>query len=125
MFLKREFTFDAAHRLEHYHGKCEALHGHTYRFAVLLRGAPDAEGMVMDFVVLKGLVGERILARLDHSYLNDILPQPTAERIAAWIWRELEAPLRLVGATLFEIQVWETATCSVILHAEDVPEAQG
>ena len=79
----------------------------------------------MDFVVLKDLVAERILARLDHSYLNDILPQPTAERIAAWIWRELEAPLHFVGATLFEIQVWETATCSVILHAEDVPEAQG
>jgi hypothetical protein len=31
-----EFSFDAAHRLEQYHGKCEALHGHTYRFAVTI-----------------------------------------------------------------------------------------
>jgi len=120
VLLRREFTFDAAHRLEHYHGKCEALHGHTYRFAVTLRGEPDAEGMVMDFVVLKDLVSERILARLDHSYLNDILPQPTAERIALWIWGELEPALDTLRAELFEVQVWETATCSVILHGEDV-----
>jgi len=98
VFLKREFTFDAAHRLEHYHGKCEALHGHTYRFAVVLRGEPAAEGMVMDFVVLKDLVSERVLVRLDHSYLNDILPQPTAERIALWIWGELEPALEALRA---------------------------
>lgn len=124
MFLRREFTFDAAHRLEHYRGKCEALHGHTYRFAVTLRGEPDGEGMVLDFVELKTAVSEKILSRLDHKYLNDVLPQPTAERIAAWIWRELEPVLRRPNAILFEIQVWETASCSVVLHAGDVPEAR-
>ena len=74
----------------------------------------------MDFGVLKGLVSERVLVRLDHSYLNDILPQPTAERIALWIWGELEPALEALRAELFEVQVWETATCSVILHGEDV-----
>ena len=124
VFLRREFTFDAAHCLERYHGKCEALHGHTYRFAVTLRGEPDDEGMVMDFGVLKGLVSERVLVRLDHSYLNDILPQPTAERIALWIWGELEPALETLRAELFEVQVWETASCSAIIHREDVREVR-
>ncbi|MHC4600696.1 MAG: 6-pyruvoyl trahydropterin synthase family protein, partial [Planctomycetota bacterium] len=30
MKISKEFTFDAAHNLTEYKGKCEALHGHTY-----------------------------------------------------------------------------------------------
>jgi 6-pyruvoyltetrahydropterin/6-carboxytetrahydropterin synthase len=120
MLLRREFSFDAAHRLEQYHGKCEALHGHTYRFAVTIAGDPDAEGMVLDFVELKRIVSENVLSSLDHSYLNNVIPQPTAEYIALWIWRRIEPFLRERGASLFEVQVWETATCSVILRREDL-----
>ncbi|MBN1419245.1 MAG: 6-carboxytetrahydropterin synthase, partial [Planctomycetes bacterium] len=29
MLVSREFRFDAAHRLLHYGGKCERLHGHS------------------------------------------------------------------------------------------------
>lgn len=123
MLLRREFSFDAAHRLEQYHGKCEALHGHTYRFAVTLQGEPDHEGMVMDFVQLKQIVSEHVLSHLDHSYLNDFIPQPTAEYIGLWIWRKLAPHLEGVAASLYEVQVWETVTCSTILRKEDVPEA--
>ena len=28
--VSKEFTFDAAHHLFHYEGKCKSLHGHTY-----------------------------------------------------------------------------------------------
>lgn len=120
MFLKRTFTFDAAHNLIHYHGKCEALHGHTYRLAVTLRGAPDQEGMVLDFVEFKAIVNEKVLSRLDHAYLNDILEQPTAEFIARWVWRELHGPLHRSNCILHEIEVWETASSSVIIHREDM-----
>ena len=41
MRLRRDFTFDAAHKLVEYHGKCERLHGHTYRLGVTLEGTPD------------------------------------------------------------------------------------
>ena len=27
--VSKEFTFDAAHHLFHYEGKCKSLHGHT------------------------------------------------------------------------------------------------
>ena len=60
MLLRKEFTFDAAHNLVQYHGKCEALHGHTYRLAVVLEGTPDAEGMILDFCELSAVVRERV-----------------------------------------------------------------
>ena len=73
-FLCREFKFDAAHNLVNYHGKCETLHGHTYRLAVVLKGEPDHEGMVFDFVELKKYVSDLVLSKLDHSYINNIIP---------------------------------------------------
>ena len=94
MLLCRDFKFDAAHNLIHYHGKCERLHGHTYHLRVVLEGEPDAEGMIFDFVDLKKAVNELVLDRLDHAYINDIVEQPTAEYISRWIFRELDAPLR-------------------------------
>ena len=115
MRLRKEFTFDAAHNLVHYHGKCEKLHGHTYRLAVVLDGTPDEEGMIFDFCELAALVRERVLSRLDHSYINDLLPQPTAENIALWIWDQLAGPLTLPNCRLAEVWVWETATSGVIL----------
>lgn len=108
-FLSREFTFDAAHRLEKYRGKCERLHGHTYRVRITVVGIPDEEGMVIDFVELKQLVTERVLSLLDHSYLNEIVSQPTAENIARWIWDRLEPVLRTEKRKLYEVTVWETA----------------
>ena len=120
MLLQKDFTFDAAHRLMHYHGKCEALHGHTYRLAVVLRGIPDKEGMVLDFVELKNIVKEKILSRLDHAYLNDLFEQPTAEYIAQWIWRELEEPVCRPNCALEEVRLWETASSSVTITREDM-----
>src|SRR5262245_30204299 len=34
MIVAVEFDFDAAHNLPNYAGKCERLHGHTYRLQV-------------------------------------------------------------------------------------------
>ena len=57
-----------------------------------------------------------ILDRFDHTYLNDVVDNPTAELIAADIWKRLEAtewggaPLRLAG-----LRLWETQDSSVEL----------
>lgn len=120
MLLKKEFTFDAAHSLDRYKGKCEALHGHTYRLAVTLKGTPDEEDMVLDFTELKGIVKDSVLSVLDHSYLNNTIEQPTAENIALWIWRKIESPVKRPNCELHQIQLWETATSSVIINAEDL-----
>jgi 6-pyruvoyltetrahydropterin/6-carboxytetrahydropterin synthase len=125
MFLKKSFTFDAAHRLDHYHGKCEALHGHTYRLQVTLQGKPDSEDMIMDFVQLKDLVKERVISRPDHAFLNEIIPQPTAENIAVWIWHQIDCKVQRENCSLFSVEVWETATSSVLVHREDIAPHKG
>lgn len=120
MLLTKDFTFDAAHNLINYHGKCERLHGHTYKLRVVVEGTPDSEGMIIDFIELKAIVKERILSRLDHSYINEIIPQPSAENIALWIWNELEESVNRENCKLYEIHVWETADSRVILRREDM-----
>ncbi len=120
MLLCKDFKFDAAHNLINYHGKCEKLHGHTYKLRVILEGQPDSEGMIMDFVELSGLVKEKIISRLDHSYLNDIITQPSAENIALWVWAELEKFLTRDNCKLYEIHIWETADSRVIMRREDL-----
>ncbi len=113
MLVTKEIEFDAAHFLPHYHGKCERLHGHTFKLAVTLHGKVNPDGMVFDFVRLKDLMTERIFQKLDHRCLNDIMPNPSAENIALWSWHQLrELPIR-------EIRVWETSSCYVVATAED------
>ena len=120
MLLRKEFTFDAAHNLVEYHGKCERLHGHTYRLAVVLEGYPDKEGMILDFVVLKTIVKDKVLSKMDHAYLNEIVPQPSAENLARWIFEQLDPLLKGENYSLFEVQVWETADSSCVFNRSDL-----
>lgn len=87
--LTREFTFDAAHFLTKYHGKCEHLHGHTYRLWVTIAGEIQDNGMLLDHGFLKKIVKERVIDRFDHRCLNDFFENPTAELIAKDIWDTL------------------------------------
>jgi 6-pyruvoyltetrahydropterin/6-carboxytetrahydropterin synthase len=110
MFSVRiESDFSAAHFLSHYHGKCERLHGHNYRVRVWAQGeALDSGGMLLDFGVLKGALKE-VLEKLDHGNLNDIadfLGDPSAERIAKYVYEGMMA--RLPAAPLARIDVFET-----------------
>jgi len=120
MFLCRKFKFDAAHNLVNYNGKCEKLHGHTYHLSVVLKGSLNSEGMVYDFTEVKRIVNELVLSKLDHAYINDIIPQPTAELIAKWIFRMIDNPLTCDNCELYEVQVWETENSSVICRREDL-----
>ena len=118
MILIKEFEFDAAHNLINYHGKCERLHGHTYRLVVKLCGTPDHEDMIYDFVDLKRLVKENILEEFDHHYINDFIEQPTAENIAVYIWNKLEPLVKTDNAALYEIEVWETKTSGIVYNGK-------
>lgn len=118
MILIKEFEFDAAHNLVHYHGKCENLHGHTYKLVVKLEGEPDEEGMIFDFVQLKNLVNEKIINKFDHAYLNNIISQPTAENIAVYVWDNLIDDINRDNCKLYEVQVWETKTSGIVYRGE-------
>ncbi|MEA1883580.1 MAG: 6-carboxytetrahydropterin synthase QueD [Thermotogota bacterium] len=118
MLVTKTFKFDAAHNLIKYHGKCERLHGHTYRLDVTIEGKLDDEKMIIDFLVLKNIVKEQVLDLLDHSYLNDYIKQPTAESIAIWIWKRLESYLSNNQYHLYEIRVFETETSFVTYRGD-------
>ena len=119
MLLRREFAFDAAHNLVSYCGKCENLHGHTYRMMVELSGEPDSEGMIIDFVRVNEIVSEEVISKFDHAYINEIIPQPTAENMARYVFERLEALLAGPNYSLSAVQIWETASSSVIFRRDD------
>lgn len=112
MEICKQFRFEAAHRLPRVPEghKCARLHGHSYRFDVVLRGPIDPElGWVTDFGQVTQVV-EPVLRRLDHYYLNEIegLQNPTSENLAVWLWERLKPHLR----HLARIVVSETCTSS-------------
>ena len=84
--VSKEFTFDAAHHLFNYEGKCKSLHGHTYHLQIAVSGY------------------------LDHRYLNESLPymNTTAENMVFWIFQTTskylseERELRLEYVRLYE-----------------------
>jgi 6-pyruvoyltetrahydropterin/6-carboxytetrahydropterin synthase len=97
MRIYKEFWFEGAHRLPsappgHPNSR---IHGHSFHVRVSVEGEPDAEtGLICHFDDLEAAVGA-VKQRLDHRYLNEIagLEAPTLERIAAWMWRELDGKL--------------------------------
>ncbi|MFO7883038.1 MAG: 6-carboxytetrahydropterin synthase QueD [Kosmotogaceae bacterium] len=118
-YVTKEFTFDAAHKLVSYHGKCENLHGHTYKLRVTVCGEPDEEGMVIDFNELKKIVKEKVLSILDHSYINEYINQPSAENISKWIYDRLKPSISNRRRKLLEISLWETPTSFVRYTGEN------
>jgi 6-pyruvoyltetrahydropterin/6-carboxytetrahydropterin synthase len=97
------------------------LHGHSYRLEVGVRGPirsrGPARGMIEDFDKIERIIGERILAKLDHQNLNDSIENPTVENVVLWIWQRLER--RLPG--LDELVLWETPTACAVLRKSDLP----
>ncbi|MEK7173196.1 MAG: 6-carboxytetrahydropterin synthase QueD [Patescibacteria group bacterium] len=116
MILTKNFSFDSAHRLENYKGKCKNLHGHTYLLEVSVIGKINNKtGMIIDFSILKKVVNDLIIEKLDHQYLNDIIDNPTAENMIQWIWNILYKTLEEQGAKLFMLKLWETPTSSATM----------
>lgn len=143
--LTKEFGFEMAHALEGYDGACKHIHGHSYRLFVTVIGSPSKEesdpkfGMVLDFSILKGIVGKYIIDRYDHALIlresdlrkdfHSLLSstygkveivdyQPTCEnmicRFAEMIKSELPSNI-----SLHHIKLHETATSFAEWYQED------
>ncbi len=71
--LNKIFTFDMAHALEFYPGKCRHIHGHTYILHVSVQGnildSPGAplDGMIADFTDIKQWVKSEVIEIFDHA----------------------------------------------------------
>ena len=121
--VTREIAFCYGHRLLHYDGKCRHLHGHNGRAIITLASEDvDRIGMVVDFTVLKRVVGGWIDSNLDHKMLlhrdDPVLPllraqgepvfvmdaNPTAENIARQIFDYAASQ----DFPVVEVKLWET-----------------
>ncbi len=133
--LKTSASFDSAHFLSGYDGKCANLHGHRWKIEVCISGeklqpAGQQRGMLIDFGDLKKAV--RNLADIfDHAFIYEentlkaktvealqeenfrLLPvpfRPTAENFAEYFFQILQEQ----GFPVSQVTVWETPdNCAV------------
>lgn len=143
--LTKEFSFESAHALEGYDGKCRHIHGHSYRLYVTIIGEPVTDpanpkcGMVMDFGELKALVNEEVVEPMDHAFVmrrtesanavdellregfgNVVLVdyQPTCENMLADFAARIARRLP-EGIKLYALKMYETATSYAEWYAAD------
>lgn len=132
--ITKIFTFETAHVLYNYDGKCKNMHGHSYKLFVTVKGTPinDVEhpknGMVVDFGDIKKIVKEEIVDVWDHAVLiNAVSPhkalgedleqkghkviycnfQPTCENMLYEIARKIQSQLT-DGVQLAYLKLHET-----------------
>ncbi len=121
--ITKEIWFCYGHRLLNYNGKCAHLHGHNGKAVVTVEAASlDALGMVVDFSLLKQVLGKWIDDVLDHTMLlhrdDPMVPvlkesgerhyvmdvNPTAENIAKLLYDHAIGE----GFPVAEVTLWET-----------------
>jgi len=89
-------------------------HGHNYILEVTLEGDPDpVTGMIFDLKMLKEVIQKNVIEPMDHRFLNYEVPPfdkvvPTAENVAAEIWKRLEPKLKGERARLKNVRLFET-----------------
>lgn len=89
MKVTKEVTFDSAHMLSNYSGKCRNLHGHTYKLQVTVEGPTAAEGneegMVTDFNNLKRVI-DSVIECFDHAIIfsDDLLRGEAENALLEW-----------------------------------------
>lgn len=109
--ITKRFEFCYGHHLPEYEGKCSSHHGHNSQLEVEListdttRKLNTYEGMILDFGDVKRLVNEAVIDKLDHKYLNEFIPIPTAENIMKWVVFELQ---KVFGHSLVRVRISET-----------------
>ena len=117
--LTKTFRFEASHRLPHHDGNCARLHGHSWSLTVCLSGhtlrssGPKA-GMLVDYGAIKAAASP-LLAELDHAHLNDVLDNPTSERVAKLCFDRLRSRLAAPGLLAW-VEIGETCTTACRYH---------
>lgn len=132
VYLTKEFTFDAAHHLPNYEGKCRNKHGHTYKLEVKVVGDiscddmteynPAIDFMVIDFADLEKIVNDKVMFDHDHADLNKIYLFPTVEVMAVEIFNRIKQGLREHTAfvNIMGVKLWETPTCYAEYFGESI-----
>ena len=141
--LKTESSFDAAHFLTDYHGKCENLHGHRWRVVAYL-SVPELQtggqmrDMVVDFGDFKKALRD-LTEAFDHSFIVEegslhadtlaclereefrlsLVPfRTTAENFARYFFDKLAAQ----GLPVSQVDVYETPNNCAIYRKDEADD---
>jgi len=124
LYLTRREVFSSSHRIfnekltdeENFKifGNCSNpnWHGHNYVLEVIVKGNVNPEtGFVIDLKLLKQIIRENIIDKVDHKNLNldvDFMRgiNPTAENICIAIWNQLEN--KIPAGELYSVKLYET-----------------
>lgn len=138
-YLKTSATFDSAHFLSGYEGKCANIHGHCWKIEVSVKGdslqqTGTKRGMLIDFGDLKNIVRgiadsfdhalifekgslrEKTLEALREENFNliEVDFRPTAENFARLFHRMLHE----LGIEAHSVTVYETAENCAVYEVE-------
>ncbi len=105
-YLKTEASFDSAHFLYGYEGKCSNIHGHRWKIEVTvgsksLQESGNQMGMIMDFSDLKREV-KAIADHYDHALIfeKNTLKSDTLSCLKRDGFRLIEIPFRPTAENL-------------------------
>ena len=129
----RKIEFDAAHRVMNHQSNCKMLHGHRYVVeATFIADQLNDLGMVVDFGIIKKVLGDWIFKNWDHNTILNIQDRslgdkiaditgqkiyyldcnPTAENMAEYLRQEICSKLFLDKKIICkEIKLFETPNC--------------
>jgi 6-pyruvoyltetrahydropterin/6-carboxytetrahydropterin synthase len=79
----RKIEFDAAHRVMEHKSQCKMLHGHRYVIEATFSSENlDKLGMVIDFGVIKEILGGWVEKNWDHNTILNIADKVLGEEIS-------------------------------------------
>ena len=123
LYITRKEHFSSSHKLDNpeisreqnveIFGKCNNLHGHNYYIEVTLAGTIESESnYVMDLKILKLIIHDEILSKVDHKFLNETEMFknviPTMENMVMKFWEVLEPKVKRDNVRLYSIRLFET-----------------
>lgn len=109
-YLTRIVEFSATHRLgtPETFGKAATEHGHRYQCRVTVAGTVEpARKGVMDLKALDGLIDREVRSPFEGKSLNEVLPLPTGEALAVYVWGRLVGQLP-AGVRLHAVRIQES-----------------
>lgn len=134
--IVKRLEIDAGHRLLRHEGKCRNVHGHRYAFEIEAVGPElDEVGRVIDFSVIKEVVGGWLDRNLDHGFIVQegdplvsilavleskvyvMASPPTAENLAEHVRAICLGALaaKLHPVKVVRVTCWETPTSRAVV----------
>ena len=125
-YLQTKASFDAAHFLWKYEGKCRNIHGHRWNVVAKIKSQEleregQTRGMVVDFGNLKNdlkvfcdYFDHSLIYEKEEFHLEEVSFRPTAENFAYYFYKKLTDS----GYGVHCVEVYETPNNCAVYEEE-------